>query len=73
MNISVLMIIAVVCAYVVKGVCGFANTLIFTSILSFQSASVNITPVDLLLGIPSNVLLAVRERKAVRLKTWLPP
>jgi uncharacterized membrane protein YfcA len=72
MHLPVLMIIAVVCAYLVKGMCGFANTLIFTSILSFQSRSVNITPVDLLLGIPSNILLAFRERRYVRLRSWLP-
>lgn len=72
MHLPVLMIIAVVCAYLVKGMCGFANTLIFTSILSFQSRSVNITPVDLLLGIPSNILLVFRERRYVRLRSWLP-
>ena len=31
----VLMIIAAVAAYWIKGMCGFANTLVFTSILSF--------------------------------------
>jgi uncharacterized membrane protein YfcA len=56
----------------VKGMCGFANTIVFTSILSFQNDNINITPVDLLIGIPSNILLAVRERKAVKLKLWLP-
>lgn len=72
MEINILMIVAAVCAYIVKGMCGFANTLVFTSILSFQSASINITPVDLLIGIPANILLAVRERKAVKLRIWLP-
>lgn len=36
MEIHLLAIVAVICAYVVKGLCGFANTLIFTSILSFR-------------------------------------
>ena len=30
-----LWIIAAVAAYFIKGLCGFANTLVFTSILSF--------------------------------------
>lgn len=72
MEINLLVIVAVICAYVVKGMCGFANTLIFTSILSFQGDNINITPVELLIGIPSNILLAVRERKAIKLKAWLP-
>ncbi|MGD9474656.1 MAG: sulfite exporter TauE/SafE family protein [Eubacteriaceae bacterium] len=72
MDVSPLMIVAVICAYIVKGMCGFANTIVFTSILSFQNDNINITPIDLLIGIPSNILLAVRERKAVRLKLWLP-
>lgn len=72
MKISLLMIVAVICAYLVKGMCGFANTIVFTSILSFQNDNVNITPVDLLIGIPSNILLAVRERESVKLRIWLP-
>lgn len=72
MEINLLVILAVICAYVVKGMCGFANTLIFTSILSFRGDNINITPVELLIGIPSNILLAVRERKALKLKAWLP-
>ncbi len=73
MHINTLMVIAVICAYIVKGMCGFANTLVFTSILSFRDASVNITPVDLLLGIPSNFLQAVKERNTVKLQKWGPP
>lgn len=38
----------------------------------FRGDNINITPVELLIGIPSNILLAVRERKAIQLKTWLP-
>ena len=66
------MMFAAVCAYLIKGLCGFANTLIFSSILSFQFDNVNISPVELLLGYPSNVILAWRERKAVRLRVCLP-
>lgn len=52
-------------AYFVKGLCGFANTLVFTSILSFGSATnANISPVDLLVGYPTNVILTWKNRKS---------
>ena len=47
-----LWILATLIAFFIKGLCGFANTLIFTSILSFGSANVNISPVDLILAVP---------------------
>ena len=46
-----LWMLAAAAAYFVKGLCGFANTLVFTSILSFGSATnANISPVDLLVA-----------------------
>lgn len=66
------LILAVVAAYIVKGMCGFANTLVFTSILSFREANVNISPVELIVGYPSNFLIAWRERKTLSVKIWLP-
>ena len=50
-------------AYFIKGLCGFANTLVFTSILSFGTSSANISPIDLLLGYPVNILLTWKNRK----------
>ena len=44
-------------AFFIKGLCGFANTLVFTTILGFGEANVNISPVELLLGFPSNLIL----------------
>jgi uncharacterized membrane protein YfcA len=55
-------------AYSVKGVSGFANTLVFSSILSFKTDNVEITPVDLLLGLPSNAYMVWRERREVSLR-----
>lgn len=63
---------AAVCAYFVKGLCGFANTLIFTSILSFTNNNVSISPIELLLGFPSNAILVYRERKSIDWKICLP-
>lgn len=65
-------IVATLCAYFVKGLCGFANTLVFTSILSFGVNNVDISPVDLLLGFPANVIVVFRERKAVKWSLCLP-
>lgn len=66
------MIAAIVIAYIVKGLCGFANTLVFTSILSFQRNNINISPVEVLAGYPSNVIIAWKERKNLSYKIWLP-
>lgn len=63
---------AAVCSYFVKGLCGFANTLVFTSILSFGNNNVSISPIELLLGFPSNAILVYRERKSIDWKICLP-
>ncbi len=49
-------IMAAFCAFFIKGLCAFANTLVFTTILSFGNNNINITPVELLLGYPSNLI-----------------
>ncbi len=65
-------LIAAFCAFFVKGVCGFANTLVFTSLLSFGSANIEITPVDLLLGYPPNLVMMLRGRKTLQPRVILP-
>ena len=65
-------IIATICAFFVKGLCGFANTLVFTTILSFGNSNINISPVELLLGYPSNIILAWKERKSIKWSVCLP-
>lgn len=67
-----LLIIATVLAFFVKGLCGFANTLVFDSILSFGYDNVHITPVELLISYPSNMILAFNKRKYITYKVWLP-
>ena len=66
------MMIAVVIAYMIKGMCGFANTLVFTSILSFRRANINISPVELIVGYPANLYIVWRERKHLLTSIWLP-
>ena len=65
-------IIATFLAFYVKGLCGFANTLVFTSILSFTAANINISPLELVLGYPTNLIISWKERKAIDLKIVLP-
>lgn len=64
--------IAVVAAYFIKGLCGFANTLVLTSILSFGVPNANISPVDLLLGCPANLILTWKNRASLDPKVYLP-
>ena len=51
-------------AFFVKGLCGFANTLVFTSILNFANSNAAITPVELLLGYPTNAIIAWKNAAA---------
>ena len=59
-------------AYFIKGLCGFANTLVFTSILSFGNANAGISPIDLLVGCPTNLILTWQNRKALNPRVYLP-
>jgi uncharacterized membrane protein YfcA len=67
-----LWILATIVAFFIKGLCGFANTLVFTSILGFGASNVNISPVELVLGYPTNVILTWENRKKLQIKVWLP-
>lgn len=67
-----LWILAAMAAYFIKGLCGFANTLVFTSILSFGVSNANISPIDLLLGYPTNLILTWKNRKRLDAKVYLP-
>lgn len=63
---------AAVAAFFVKGLCGFANTLVFTTILSFGNNNISISPVELLLGYPSNLIMAYQERKSIEWRLCMP-
>lgn len=65
-------IVAAICAFFIKGLCGFANTLVFTTILSFGNNNINISPVELILGYPTNVILVWKERKGIRWDVCIP-
>ena len=65
-------IAATLVAFFVKGLCGFANTLVFTTMLSFGQNNLAISPVELLLGYPTNAILAWKERRSIDWKLCLP-
>ena len=67
-----LWILATIAAYFIKGLCGFANTLVFTTILSFGTANASISPIDLVLGYPTNLILTWKNRNRLDWKVWLP-
>ncbi len=67
-----LWIIATLAAFFVKGLCGFANTLVFTSILGFGESNVAISPVELLLGYPANLILTWRNKNALNKYVFIP-
>ena len=64
--------IATLLAFYVKGLCGFANTLVFTSILTFGTANINISPVELILGYPTNLIISIKERKKITPRIVIP-
>ena len=67
-----LWILAALAAYYIKGLCGFANTLVFTSILGFGSANIEISPVELILGLPANVFMTLKNRKKLNPRVYVP-
>lgn len=68
----VLWAFSVVLAYFVKGLTGFGNTLVVTSLMAYTTSNAVITPVELLLTYPANVIMSWRYRKHADWRTWLP-
>ena len=66
------LIVATFAASFIKGVCGFANTLVFTTILSFSFNNIQITPMDLIIGYPANMIIAWKERRQINWRISLP-
>lgn len=69
---DIIAVIAVFLAYVVKGMCGFANTLVFSTIIGFTRNNINISPLELIVGYPSNMVIAWKERKSASAKIFVP-
>ena len=65
-------ILATLSAFFLIVLCGFANTMVFDSILGFAVNNVNISPIELILGFPTNIILAWQNRKKLDYKVWVP-
>ena len=65
-------VVATFVAFYIKGLCGFANTLVFTSILGFGVSNVGISPVELIIGYPTNLILTWKHRNDLDKKVYLP-
>lgn len=68
----VLWAFSVILAYFVKGLTGFGNTLVVTSMMAYTMDNAAITPVELLLTYPANVIMSWQYRKYADWRTWLP-
>ena len=69
----VLWMLAVLVGYFVKGVAGFGNTLVVTGTMAFSRTNAELTPVELLLCVPTNWALAIAHRRAIDWRLTLPP
>ena len=67
-----LWIAATLAAFFVKGLCGFANTLVFTTILGFGTNNIDISPVELIVGYPTNFILTWQNRKQLNPHVYIP-
>lgn len=67
-----LWILAAFVSTFVKGMCGFGDSLIFGTILASRADNIVITPVQMLISTPANVVLVVNNRKDFNWKIYLP-
>ena len=65
--------LAVLVGYFVKGIAGIGNTLVVTAAMAYTRTNAEITPVELLLCVPTNLLLAWRIRRHIDWKLAIPP
>ncbi len=65
-------LIATAASAFVKGLCGFANTLVVDTIMCFKSDPSLITPVEVVINTPSNCIMVWRERQYIQWKKCLP-
>lgn len=55
-------------SFMIKGLCGFANSMVFTTLLSFSDSIVHISPINLLLNYPSHLIMIWNYRKFIDYK-----
>lgn len=68
-----LWMLAVLVGYFVKGVAGIGNTLVVTSVMSYTRTNAEITPVELLLCVPTNLVVTWVYRKHINWRLAIAP
>ena len=68
-----LWMLAVLVGYFVKGVAGIGNTLVVTSAMSYTRTNAEITPVELLLCVPTNLAVTWVYRRHINWKLAVAP
>lgn len=68
-----LWMLAVLVGYFVKGVAGIGNTLVVTSAMSYTRTNAEITPVELLLCVPTNLVVTWVYRRHINWKLAIAP
>ena len=69
----VLWMLAALAGYFVKGVAGIGNTLVVTSVMAYTRTNAEITPVELLLCVPTNLAVTWVYRRHIDWKLALAP
>ena len=64
--------IATICAYISKGLTGLGDSLILTSMLGFTNTNLDISPVSMLLGSSTNLIVLWDGRKTINWRFCLP-
>lgn len=68
-----LWMLAVLVGYFVKGIAGIGNTLVVTAAMAYTRTNAEITPVELLLCVPTNLQLAWQNRRHINWRLAIPP
>lgn len=69
----ILWMLAVLIGYFIKGVAGIGNTLVVNAMMSYTRANAELTPVELLLCVPTNLTMAIVHRRGINWRLALPP
>ena len=69
----ILWMLAALVGYFVKGVAGIGNTLVVTSVMAYSRTNAEITPVELLLCVPTNLAVTWVYRRHINWKLAIAP
>lgn len=68
----ILWIAAALIAGFIKGLCGVGDAPVFSAIMSFAENNIDISPVSVIPSLPTNCLIAWKNRKSLQSRVWVP-